>query len=440
PTEKSEDGAAKSLTLKLLGVLKAADEKAKADDPKPKPTEAKPAEKKPKIELEFKIVPNAKSDEPKPESKPEKPEELKAKVARLKEELQKAAEAEVKEAKEKLMQQKEELRKAAEALAEAAKKANAPQKADEPKPADAKPEKAEDAKTAERARLFLRLMSEAEKKAKTDEAKPAKPGEPQPKPKAVEVQLQYRTAKDSDADQKLQKLEAQLQALLKEIQAMRAAKPGWEKKPIVQPTTPEQKKVLRAYEEEKPRVLVVPVQLAAPPSAKPQPTPAPGAPVPVHPPAEAVERRTIRARLMEARDGGDVISLTRTTYTLPPASAKALDDFLKTQVKAKVLETKVEGDKLTVTTTPDVQHIIAQFIALMQGKTPVTVAPGAGAPVTVGNDEGWLRLSLGQPVKEGEMNVIQLAPSQKPTEVLRLWLENKPVELKEGQKIEPQKK
>jgi hypothetical protein len=426
PTEKPDEPKAKQIIEDLKGVLRAANEKPKADDTKPfKPAEAKPAAPKPKaIEVELKLTPatpaKAKPDEPKPDGE----ESLKAKTAKLKEELQKAAEAELKEAREMLLRQKEELRKAAEALAEAAKKGQAPQqKPDEPKTDDAK---------VERARAFLRLMNEAEKK-RADEAKPAKPGDPQPKPKAVEVQLQYRTEKDGDADQKLQKLEAQLQVLLKEIQAMRAAKPAWEKKPIEPQTTPEQKKVLRMYPDDKPRTLVVPAQPAAPPVAKPL---APGTPVPAYPPADALERRTVRARLVE-RDGGDVISLTRSTYTLPAASAKALDDFLKTQVKAKVLETKVEGDKITVTTTPDVQHIIAQFIALMQGKTPVTAAPGWSTPVTEGKDGRWLRSVLVEEVKEGELH--QLRPGQSPTDALRLWLEDKPVERKEG-KIEAPKK
>ena len=300
PTEKPDQPMVNKYEEEFLkAARKALGEKPKADETKPaKPTEAKPADPKPKqFELEFKIVPNtpakAKPDEP----KPEKPADPKSKAAQYKEEVQKAVEAELKEAQEMLIRRRQELQKAAEALAEAAKKANTPQKADEPRPADAKPDKAEEARTAERARLYLRLMSEAERKAKADEAKPAKPAEPQKPGKPVEVQLQYKVEKDGDAD-KLQKLEAQLQALLQEIQAMRRAKSGGEKKPIEPQTTPEQKKALRVYPDDKPRVLVVPAQPGAPPIARP-PTPySPGTPAPVYPPAEALERRTVRARLI----------------------------------------------------------------------------------------------------------------------------------------------
>ncbi|HEV3144044.1 MAG TPA: hypothetical protein VGZ47_09190 [Gemmataceae bacterium] len=395
PTEKPDSPKAKSAEEKVLGVLKAISDPAKGDDTKPvKPTEAKPADPKPEtFELEFKIVPNPKPDEPKPgESNAEKPEDAKAKTLKLMEaEIRKLTEAEIKEAKAKLLQQQEKLYKASEALlAEAAKKAKAPQQ---------------------------------------------KPGDPQPKPKAIEVQLQYRTEKDGDPDRKLAQLEAQLQALLKEIQTMRAGKETWRVKPTEAKPTPDQPKVLLVPGEIRPRVVVTapdggPARVVVPalpgvaPAAKPQP-PA------QNPPTEASPyRATIRSRLNEKRDGGDIINLTRANYTLPAASAKALDDFLKAQVKAPVLETKVEGDKITVTTTPEVQHIIAQFIALMQGKTPTAAAPGAAIPATVRTEERLHQLDLGERVKEGELLHLQLAPGQKPTETLRLWLEA-PAEKKE---------
>jgi hypothetical protein len=461
PTEKPDEPKVKQYEEDFLrAALKAIGEKPKADETKPaKPTEPKPADPKPKqFELEFKIVPNptakAKPDEP----KPEKPADPKSKVAQYREEVQKAAEAEIKEARERLLKQKQELLKATEALVEETRKAKAQQRADEPKPADGKT-KDEVAKTKAEAERLLRAMKMEEDVARAKEqaeiriretimerrraedalsklaqevekAKPQqKPGDPQPKPKAVEVQLQYKTEKDGDADQKLQKLEAQLQALLQEIQAMRAAKPGWEKKPVAQQLTPEQKKVLRVFpQDDTPRVLVVPAQPAPAPVARPQTLAVPGTPAPVSPPAEAIERRTVRARFIE-RDGGEVINLTRATYTLAPASAKALDDFLKTQVKAKVLETRVEGDRITVTTTPDIQHIIAQFIALMQGKTPVTALPGAraldGGTIEV---HGYIPAE-GEPLRvevrsEPKAGTLKVSPHTKVSEeTLRLWIE-----------------
>jgi hypothetical protein len=67
----------------------------------------------------------------------------------------------------------------------------------------------------------------------------------------------------------------------------------------------------------------------------------------------------------------DTIALSRSTYTLPAGKAAALASFLKEITQVKVLETNVEDDKLTVTTTPDVQSTIGQIVGLMIGK-PVT--------------------------------------------------------------------
>ncbi len=64
------------------------------------------------------------------------------------------------------------------------------------------------------------------------------------------------------------------------------------------------------------------------------------------------------------------VALTRTTYKLPAAKAEALGKFLQQHVKASVMETKVEGESLIVTTTPEVQRGIGQFINLIEGRTP----------------------------------------------------------------------
>jgi hypothetical protein len=63
------------------------------------------------------------------------------------------------------------------------------------------------------------------------------------------------------------------------------------------------------------------------------------------------------------------LTLSRTIYKLHAAKAEALGKLLQQHCKASVMETKVEGDTLTVTTTPEVQQGIRQFIALMEGKT-----------------------------------------------------------------------
>jgi len=64
----------------------------------------------------------------------------------------------------------------------------------------------------------------------------------------------------------------------------------------------------------------------------------------------------------------NTINLTRVTYTLTGEQARALAEFLKAFAKASVLETKIDGDKLVVTTTPDVQSTIGQVVGLMSGK------------------------------------------------------------------------
>lgn len=64
------------------------------------------------------------------------------------------------------------------------------------------------------------------------------------------------------------------------------------------------------------------------------------------------------------------IALTRVIYQLPAAKAEALGRFLQQHIKADVMETKIEGGTLTVTTTPEVQRSIRQFIALMEQSPP----------------------------------------------------------------------
>jgi beta-lactamase regulating signal transducer with metallopeptidase domain len=65
--------------------------------------------------------------------------------------------------------------------------------------------------------------------------------------------------------------------------------------------------------------------------------------------------------------GPNEVALTRATYSLPAGKATALARFLQEHVKAPVLETKVEGERLIVTTTPDKQRAIAQIVGLIRG-------------------------------------------------------------------------
>src|SRR5262249_8978358 len=75
------------------------------------------------------------------------------------------------------------------------------------------------------------------------------------------------------------------------------------------------------------------------------------------------------ARLQPAAEGDHVVVLSRATYKLPKAKAEPLAAFLREHVKAAVLETKVEGDSLIITTTPESQKAIGGLIALIQGKS-----------------------------------------------------------------------
>lgn len=144
---------------------------------------------------------------------------------------------------------------------------------------------------------------------------------------AQPVRVITEIAKDqpADRDQKLQAVEAKLQALLKEVQALRtnkgAAKPHTVVKEFTSAMTIPSTKYTTVY----------------------------------------VEKRTA---------GPAEVTLSRTRYNLPAATAQALGKFLQEHVKTPAIETKVDGDTLTITTTPEVQRGIGQFIALIGGKGP----------------------------------------------------------------------
>jgi hypothetical protein len=88
-------------------------------------------------------------------------------------------------------------------------------------------------------------------------------------------------------------------------------------------------------------------------------------------PAHGTITKTATGIYIAENVGGpqNAVNLTRVTYTLNPERARALDSFLKANANAKVLETKVEGDKFVVTTTPDVQSTIGKVVALISGHT-----------------------------------------------------------------------
>ena len=65
--------------------------------------------------------------------------------------------------------------------------------------------------------------------------------------------------------------------------------------------------------------------------------------------------------------GGNAITLSRATYKLNKDQATALATLLGS-IKATVMETKADGDSLTVTTTPEAQATIGQIVRLVQGQ------------------------------------------------------------------------
>ena len=179
---------------------------------------------------------------------------------------------------------------------------------------------------------------------------------------AEEVKAQPAGA---DRDKKLAELEAKIRAVLAEIQALRREEhrklaaiqlrtlgEGVARWQADEATVKQRAEAARRLADEKERVLRL----------------------------DAVEKERVlrldavrRLALSQEAQGRTVtradnnVALIRTTYTLPAAKAKALGAFLKEHLKASVVETTVEDDKLTVTTTPEAQKAIGQLIGLIQG-------------------------------------------------------------------------
>jgi beta-lactamase regulating signal transducer with metallopeptidase domain len=179
-----------------------------------------------------------------------------------------------------------------------------------------------------------------------------------------------------DHDRRLQKLEAQLQELLKEVQALRGggSKPQLylNAVPSTKPGEPSGRPRVQIIERKHTDTKPAPT-LVLPEAANPAPKPA----VRVFADPNAhVER--LKDTVMKLQDGKVVraIALTRATYKLPHAKALALAEFLEQHGKNEVVETRVEGDSIIVTTTPEAQKAITQFISLLQGATTATTIDG----------------------------------------------------------------
>jgi hypothetical protein len=170
---------------------------------------------------------------------------------------------------------------------------------------------------------------------------------------------QAAPAQGDERERKIKELEDKLQAILKEVKALREAKG------VNQAAT-------KPKITEKPATVTrVPVELKHWTAVEAQPEFN----------VTFVDSGTVSKE--------HTITLSRATYKLPKEKADALAAFLK-HVKASVLETKVEDDGVTVTTTPNVQHTIAQLVGLLTGQphaakgawysvTPATTAVPANA-------------------------------------------------------------
>jgi beta-lactamase regulating signal transducer with metallopeptidase domain len=157
-------------------------------------------------------------------------------------------------------------------------------------------------------------------------------------PAEVVFFTQADAAPGNDRERKIKQLEDRIQALLKEVKALRESKPA-----TGQPSAAAKPKIAgNAHTETKTLLksgdMVITLDNA---------------------PTHFVFGETVTAH-------NPTITLSRTTYKLPKEKADALAAFLK-HIKASVLEAKVENDGLVVTTTPDVQQTIGQLVGLMTG-------------------------------------------------------------------------
>jgi beta-lactamase regulating signal transducer with metallopeptidase domain len=144
------------------------------------------------------------------------------------------------------------------------------------------------------------------------------------------------TPASADRDRRLRELEDKLEALLREIKDLRGGSP----------------------------TASTPLPAAGP---KVPSIPAPGTVTAPNPFVDGKAWTPAPARPREENPNATV-TLSRATYKLPKDKAEALSTFLRDHVKASVVETKVEGENIIVTTTPEAQHVIGQFVALIEGK------------------------------------------------------------------------
>jgi beta-lactamase regulating signal transducer with metallopeptidase domain len=200
-----------------------------------------------------------------------------------------------------------------------------------------------------------------------------------------------KPAPDSDREKKLKEVEQKLQALLKEVQALRGGG-----------STPNAGLGLKLAKPER-----------QPKANKPK-SPTAGQTV------DAVRKQylvqDLVVKLESIHDGqgaGTLIVLSRATYKLPKGKAEALAKFLQDHAKVPVMETKVDGDSLIITTTPEAQKTIGQFVRLIRGLAVTRLDPNTGKQLESNPNVFWeavqvpaesatLRLFLNEALQKAE--------------------------------------
>jgi beta-lactamase regulating signal transducer with metallopeptidase domain len=233
--------------------------------------------------------------------------------------------------------------------------------------------------------------------------------------KLVKVEKDKPTT-DGDRDRRLQALEQQLQALLKEVQALRAGS-GATKSTPGQPVTIHRVPL---------NVRVVDKKDVKPPAEKKDtkdPKAGGDAWITKQVPGAQLHRwttpklETVVGTLTSTRDGQQTIhtiTLSRATYKLPKAKAEALAKFLEQNAKVQVLEIKVEGDSLIITTTPEAQKAIHQFVSLLQG---LSVSTSGGKTEwkegTIERKDGVFKIEVDGKPAEFKDSVLKVDPNVK---------------------------
>lgn len=165
-------------------------------------------------------------------------------------------------------------------------------------------------------------------------------------------ELHFEDVPADERDRKLAELEAKIQAILKEIRALKKGEPD---------SSGARRNVLRLREK------LIENEKAAAEAARQQAEAARKlADAAKAAAADQAKGDAVRLRGYYRSADTEVITLSRTTYTLTPAKAEALAKFLKEHVKAAHFSVGTDGPKLIVTATPETQKVIGSLVSLVQ--------------------------------------------------------------------------